>query len=147
MTAMQIGQLLSQHSPGQTDDPNPRPSMELQPGSLELVEKVFERFALHYGAARMASHWFGLDPDKAKAYWSRKLDRMPRRNLIYGMQYLPEKPPSVEEFLAICRRCPPEPVSGLLAHKPTPEEIARTKAKGLEVIRQYRQRLTSDPEA
>lgn len=141
MTAMQIGQLLSQNSPGQIDDMNPRPSTELPRELLDSVEAIFERFALHYGAARMASHWSGLDAAKAKGYWSRKLALMPRRNIGYALQYLPERPPTVDEFVAVCRRCPPKPVSGLLTHTMTPEEHSRAREKGRAVLAEWRNRF------
>lgn len=142
MTATQIGQLLSPLSPGQSEDPNPRPSTEQQPALVDVVEKIFEQFALHYGGTRMATFWAGLDPMKTKGYWARKLAFMPRRNLGYGLRYLPQHPPSVDQFIAICNRCPPPQVDGLLASE-TSEQRERAKAKGLQILAQAKARFPS----
>lgn len=76
---------------------------------------------MHYGAARMAAHWSGLDDEAAKDYWARRICRLDRRNIAYVMANLPERPPNVEEFLAIARRCPPLVVK-MLPHKLSQEE-------------------------
>lgn len=138
MTATPIGQLLSKPSRDPDDDPNPRPSTALPREFRDAVEAIFERFAVHYGAARMGAHWAGLDPEKAKSYWARKLLTMPRRNVGHALQYLPQNPPNIDEFLAICRRCPPPQVAGMLSHKPSPEAWAKTQAKAREVLGGFR---------
>lgn len=115
--------------------------MEFPRELLDSVAWLFERFALHYGTARMASQWAGLDAEKSKGYWARKLALMPRQNIIYALQNLPQHPPTVDEFLAVCRRCPPIQVSGAIGHSMTPEEVECAREKGRAVIAQWRNRF------
>jgi hypothetical protein len=55
----------------------------------------------------MSAHWNGINADKAKAYWGRKLMHMRRESIGYALRHLPNNPPTVEEFCAIASRCPP----------------------------------------
>ncbi len=68
---------------------------------------------MHYGAARMNAHWAGVNAEKTKSYWAKKLINLERRNLAYALANLPEFPPSADEFLAIARRCPLPPFIAL----------------------------------
>ncbi len=99
---------------------------------LIAIEAIFEQFALHYGAARMAAHWSGLDAEKSKKYWAKKLSGLDRRSLGYALAHKPDHPPTPDEFLAIARRCPPPPVLAL-EHKRDAGEIARARARANEM--------------
>ena len=97
---------------------------------------MFEQLSIHYGAARMATHWAGLNPDKTKAYWARKLMRMSRRNAGFALSHLPKDPPTLDEFCAIANRCPPPEVK-MLGYTPTKEE----KAARLEELKKFRKEI------
>ena len=114
-----IGNLLSQTLPARDEDSQPY-STGVPAAWLTAAESVVERLAIHYGAARMAAHWAGVNPEKAKAHWGKILMRMDRRNVGYALQYLPEHPPTIDEFCAVARRCPPPPRPAL-DHKDTAE--------------------------
>lgn len=84
-----------------------RTSLKDQPPAwLIRVEGIFEALLTHYGSARMNAHWAGLDPERAKAYWARKLKGMPSEGVSYALMHLPKNPPNIDEFLEIAGRRP-----------------------------------------
>lgn len=128
-----IGNLLSQPLPAQDNDSQPY-SKGIPNAWLAAVETIFERFAIHYGAARMNAYWVGVDVDKSKSYWARKLVNLERRNLAYALANLPEFPPSADEFLSIARRCPLPPFVAL-PYKDSEEE-KQSRREYIEKIKQ-----------
>ena len=55
-----IGTLLSQPSPDNDSQPY---TQGIPSAWLEAVGTIFERFAMHYGAARMNAHWAGVNAE------------------------------------------------------------------------------------
>lgn len=100
---------------------------------LKVVEYLFKRFVAHYGSVRMAAHWNGQEPEFVQGYWARKCAGLSPRSVEYGLGHLPQHPPTVDEFRAICNRCPPPRVL-CLDLKRSPEQIEHG-AKQIESIR------------
>lgn len=91
---------------------------------MKRAARIFEALALHYGATRVAAHWNGLDPERAKAYWGAKLDGVPSEAVLFVLKNLPQIPPNVDEFLAIAARAPRTSQLKLLDVPVTPKEVA-----------------------
>lgn len=94
------------------------------------VEKIFTKLTLVYGRSFL-DRWAGLDVDAVKADWAHELAGLQQSpsTISYALQNLPaDKPPTVLEFRAICRRKPPEAFVGLPAVKLDPERLAEHAA-------------------
>lgn len=123
-----IGNLLSQTLPATQDEDSQPHSRGLPTEWIAAAESVFEQLAIHYGAARMAAHWAGINPEKSKIYWARRLMALERRNIGFALSNLPDMPPTVDEFCTIARRCPARPFAAL-THKDSEEEKDRRRAR------------------
>lgn len=130
-----IGNLVSQTLQVKDEDSQPY-STGVPIEWLRMAEAVFERLAIHYGAARMAAHWNGVNADKAKQHWGRALIRMDRRSVGYALKNLPDMPPTVDEFCDIARRCP-KPHVPFLGYKETDEDKAHRRERLAEIKRQF----------
>lgn len=130
--------LLSQHLPAAIGSQQASPSTAAPPRESvsEPVEQLFKRFVVHYGTARMAAHWAGQKPEDVNRYWSDRLTGMPRRAVEYGLDHLPDYPPTVDEFRAVCNRCP-KPFVRALEHKLGAEEKARGAQRAQALLRRF----------
>ena len=68
-----------------------------------LVEMIFTKCALVYGRDFLG-RWEGLDLEEVKADWRRELSHLLARpaSILYGLNHLPERPPNVLQFRALC---------------------------------------------
>lgn len=89
------------------------------------VDRIFEKLTLVYGHAFLA-RWRDLDMDAVKADWAQELDGFDAHpeSIGYALRYLPEKPPSVVEFRALCRRAPLPSLPRLDSPCADPERMA-----------------------
>jgi hypothetical protein len=97
---------------------------------LPWVEKIFEKLTLTYGQAFLA-RWRDIDLNAVKSDWMHELSsfqQSPNR-IAFALEHLPERPPSVIDFKALCAQYkPPEPVK--LPEPPAdPERLAAELAK------------------
>jgi len=78
--------------------------------SERWIERIFARLLVRYGTPFLRK-WDGLDLDLVKADWARRLAPYADNAaaLIYGLDHLPEFPPTVDQFAEICRRGPKRP--------------------------------------
>jgi hypothetical protein len=95
------------------------------PLSSQAIDGVFGRLAIRYGSAWFAK-WDGIPIEMVKADWSEQLERLGVAAITHGLLNLPEYPPSVTEFKAICFS-KPEPQQSLPPPKrgPLPPEVAQ----------------------
>lgn len=95
------------------------------------VEQLFARLQVRYGN-RWSRLWEGIDPEAIKADWENVLGRLYLRRpeaISFGLDHLPEMPPTSEQFLTLCLRSPGAalalpPPSG----KPSPAVMGRVNA-------------------
>jgi hypothetical protein len=76
--------------------------------SQPWVERLFFRLQVRYGA-RWSRMWEDIDPLAIKADWEECLGNLYLRHpeaLVYGLEHLPENPPTSDQFRAICLRAP-----------------------------------------
>lgn len=78
-----------------------------QPLPNEWVERLFARFTMYFGVQKVGAMWAGVDDAEVKAEWAAQLGRFPVPTLRAAMQAVvdsgKEWPPTLPEFVAICR--------------------------------------------
>lgn len=108
-----------------------------EPDVARVVERVFERMRGAYGA-RFDRQWecpAGMDPvqhaDAIKRTWCDALAPLcaDLRVVAHGLGSLPAHPPSLPEFVALCRGAPPRFTRYLPPPKMSPQEAAPHVAK------------------
>lgn len=84
---------------------NQNGSLTVKPTApTELVEQIFSVMTLHYGAARLQTHWGDVGIGALKAYWATKLFGLDANAVTYALQRLPHFPPNPDEFREIAGR-------------------------------------------
>lgn len=81
--------------------------MQNQP-SARWVDRLHERLAVRYGAAWLRM-WDGVPIEAVKADWQNELADVFERNphaIAHALDHLPEFPPNVEKFKALCIGAP-----------------------------------------
>jgi len=94
------------------------------------VDRIFDKLTLTYGQAFLR-RWQDLDIDAVKEDWAHELAGLQQspKAITYALQNLPiDKPPTVLEFRAACRRMPPEVFVALPTAKLDPERLAEHAA-------------------
>ena len=131
-----VGQMLSQHLREDDESQPYKGQSRAITERLKAVEWLFNQFSIRYGAALMASVWNGLDPDEVKLVWAQALATMPRRCVAFALCHLPTMPPKLDEFVAMCRRCPPETYKAL-PYILTNEEKQRNRERIAELAARF----------
>jgi hypothetical protein len=96
-----------------------------------FVDRIFAKLSITYGRD-FTARWEGLDARDIKEDWRCELDGFERfpHAIAYALKHLPEKPPTVLEFRALCRQAPEEPAPRLdppPTRGPTPAELEALK--------------------
>lgn len=101
-----------------------------EPLPMPWVERLFAKFLVRYGAA-WSRLWEGIPMEAVKADWAEELAGFQRRPeaIAYGLEYLPhDKPPTVQQFRALCNRKSepaPKAIRGPLA---SPDVVAKVRS-------------------
>lgn len=74
-----------------------------------LVEMIFTKCSLRYGRD-FAGRWEGLDLADVKADWAHELTGIKPETVRHGLQNLPDKPPTVKDFINACKGAPEIPM-------------------------------------
>ena len=79
-----------------------------------VIDRLFDRMAATYGQQWMAM-WGALPITDVKSLWAHELQGFARRleAIAYALDHLPERPPNLVAFKALCRQAPhlePEPL-------------------------------------
>ena len=80
------------------------------PSAPRWVDRLFSRLQVRYGSA-WTRMWVGIEPESVKADWASMLGQLFDRNpiaLVYGLDHLPDTPPTVGAFLKLCLAAPDE---------------------------------------
>lgn len=98
---------------------------------LPWVQKIFQKLNLVYGRDFL-SRWEGQELGAVMGDWAHELRGFADKPqaIAYALQHLPEKPPTVLQFRAICNASPAD--DGVLkltanAYVPTPEQVQRLR--------------------
>lgn len=113
--------------------------------SAQWVERLFARLQVRYGN-RWTRMWEGINPEAIKADWREQLGALYLRHpeaIGYGLEHLPENPPTSDQFKALCVRAPDNVV-----RLPPPKSINRGFAAGVaQQIELARRAITQSPAA
>ena len=114
------------------------------------VEKIFTHMAALYGSL-FRERWRDIDLDDVKRVWAEELAsfsdhpecfRAALKALIDECKF----PPTLPEFVALCRRyyrAPKPEVVAAIEHKLTPEDIERNKARAKEIVERLGRRMAA----
>ena len=120
------------------------------PLPMNWINKIFATMQGHYGTRFMNMWKTGESLDNgqdaglynAQRTWAEKLAGFEDHPecIAYVLESLPETPPTLPQFVDLCRRAPrKEPL--MLVHNLTPEDIARNKERLNEIKQQLNARL------
>lgn len=102
-------------------------SASLEPLPDAWIGKIFDTMSVMYGS-RFAAMWADSDAEKVRAMWAEKLGgfRKAPEAIRYALDALDDHPwpPTLPEFLALCRKAP-KPETRALMHLPDAEELQR----------------------
>lgn len=106
--------------------------------STKITDRLFERLTLTYGSQWVAM-WAGADVAAVKSLWASELSIFADRLEAIGwaLANLPERPPNLVQFKALCRQAPRPP--GDEAALPAPSDPQRVR-QAIESLR-----VGSDP--
>lgn len=93
---------------------------------LPWVEKIFQKLTVTFGRD-FVGRWEGLNLADVKADWAHELRGFQQnpQAIAYGLEHcLDGKPPTVQEFKAICCRRPDAPLAALPAPPADPARVA-----------------------
>lgn len=112
-----------------------------------LVEMIFAKCALVYGRDFL-SRWEGLPLAEVKADWERELGGWLNRPhaVRHALENLPERPPHVLTFRAMCERAP-EMVAPQLGNSMTQAEKVKAEEVRLKVMAKIRSFYTTGSDA
>lgn len=80
------------------------------PSAPRWVDRLFSRLQVRYGSA-WTRMWVGIEPEAVKADWASMIGQLFERNpnaLVYGLDHLPDSPPTAGVFLKLCLAAPDE---------------------------------------
>lgn len=113
------------------------------------VDRLFERFTAIFGAQKVAGMWAGAPIAVVKQTWAEQLGRLDPDMVRFGLQRCVDNglewPPTLPEFVALCRQPPP-----IAAHQPAmlPPPVSREHAaEHMRKVRELMNRpvFASDP--
>ena len=80
---------------------------------IQVIEIIFKKMALTYGKAFM-DQYRDVHIQEVMQNWAKELAGFRPHEISYGLECLPDKPPNVIQFRAVCRMAPP-PIVKMLA--------------------------------
>lgn len=100
--------------------------------STRVVDRLYERLMLTYGSQWMAL-WQGADLNEVKSLWASELSPWANRldALGWALDHLPERPPNLIAFKALCRQAPAPNVPAL----PLPERDPQRMQQAMAILR------------
>lgn len=97
------------------------------------IERIFSRMSAMYGSL-FRERWRDCDLSEVKLVWAEELSTFSDNPECFGMALKAivsecKFPPTLPEFVAICRRNYSQPKLIALEHKMTPEEIENNRIR------------------
>lgn len=109
------------------------------------IDKIFDRLSIRYGRDFLG-RWEGMPIAAVKTDWCSVLEGMAGHPeaISWALENLPDsKPPTAQDFRALCRRAPMPSLAQLPAPMPDPDRVAAEMAR-LAPIRVTGQVLVDD---
>jgi hypothetical protein len=99
-----------------------------------LIDLIFIKCSLRYGRDFMG-RWEGLDMADVKDDWAHELQGIKPATVAHGLRNLPDKPPTVKDFINACKGAPEVVLVKLDAPAANPEIARAAIAKAREFMR------------
>ena len=96
----------------------------------QVVDRLFDRLTATYGRD-FTARWEGLDGNAVKSSWGHELAGYAGclGSIAWALENLPQRPPNVIEFRAICRLAPAKAQPALPSPPADPARVAAELAK------------------
>jgi len=95
-----------------------------------MVEAVFAKLLLVYGAGRLNATYRDQDIGTVKRHWAHELRGMNASDIAYGLGVLPpDFVPNVLQFKAACQRAPVASIQQIAGPPASPERVKRVLAR------------------
>lgn len=93
---------------------------------LSWVDRIFDKLTLTYGQ-QFLGRWRDVDMNSVKSDWLHELSGFEKspESIQYALQNLPDLPPTVIQFRALCRSAPRNEPLELLSPKADPAIVRR----------------------
>lgn len=100
----------------------------------KAIDRLWDRLVATYGRS-FIDMYPGLKADAVKASWAHELAPYGQRldAIAWALDNLPERPPNVIQFRALCRQAPRPQLQALPPPKPNPERL-RAEMERINVI-------------
>jgi len=121
-------------------------SSTYEPIPMRWVERIFDRMNWTYGVQKMSAMWTGLNPEHVKQTWAMALGRYQRHEIASALEAMSEQckwPPTLHEFVELCRRKPEAVPPEHRRLLPVPDRTKEEIAAGAEQMARIRQMLRS----
>ena len=99
----------------------------------ELVDVIFKKCTLRYGRD-FTGRWEGLDLRDVKEDWAHELKGIKPETVAHGLKNLPDKPPTVKDFINACKGAPEIPLLKIEPPTANPEIAKAAIAKAREYL-------------
>lgn len=111
------------------------------------IERIFTRMSAMYGAL-FRERWRDCDLDEVKRVWAEELSSFSDNPECFGLALKAmvgecKFPPTLPEFVAICRKHYSRPKLVALEHKLTPEDIERNKVRAKEIVERLGRKMAA----
>lgn len=117
-------------------------SQQNSPDAPKWVERIFARLLVRYGASWLRM-WEGVPMDAVKADWGNALARIAHNSpdrIRYALEYLPDQPPNLGQFMALCNRAPTREAARIPAPAGKPRDV------DMQRLAELAERLRSNPQ-
>lgn len=99
----------------------------------ELIDVIFKKCTLRYGRD-FTGRWEGLDINDVKDDWAHELHGIKPETVAHGLKNLPDKPPTVKDFINACKGAPEVPLVQIDRPAANPELIRAELAKARRIL-------------
>jgi hypothetical protein len=92
--------------------------------STRVIDRLFDHLAATYGQQWMAL-WGAVPINDVKSLWAHELQGFAHRleAIAYALDHLPERPPNLVQFKALCRQAPNAEAQPLPLPRADPERV------------------------
>lgn len=89
-----------------------------------VIDRLFQRLAFTYGQ-QWVDLWRGMEANDVKSLWAHELQGFAHRleAIAYALDHLPERPPNLVAFKALCRQAPFAEPEALPAPPADPQRV------------------------
>ena len=111
------------------------------------IEKIFSKMSSLYGTL-FSDRWRDCDLAEVKEVWAEELSSFSDHPECYGLALKAmvsecKFPPTLPEFVALCRKSYSRPKLVALEHKLTPEDIERNKERARQMVEELSRRMSA----